>query len=225
MASASGAGHADDLAGGSSAHSLPPPAALDSRSTAGEGEAGGTGPATATAAAETSPLEALTAKDYYVDSYSHFNIHEEMLKDRVRTLTYRDAILRSKEHFRGKVVLDLGCGTGILSMFAAQAGARRVFAVDCSGIVDQTRQIIAANGFADVVEVIQGKIEEIELPVDRVDIIVSEWMGYFLLYEAMLDSVVFARDKWLVPGGLMLPDKATMCVGEHLCVSSHLACK
>ena len=44
-------------------------------------------------------------------------------------------------------------------------------------------------------------MEEVELPVDRVDIIISEWMGYFLLYEAMLDSVLFARDKYLAPGG------------------------
>ena len=53
-------------------------------------------------------------------------------------------------------------------------------------------------------------MEEVVLPVDKVDIIISEWMGYFLLYEAMLDSVLFARDKWLRPGGLMLPNKAQM---------------
>jgi protein arginine N-methyltransferase 1 len=48
------------------------------------------------------------------------------------------------------------------------------------------------------VTIIKGKIEEIELPVEKVDIIVSEWMGYFLLYESMLDTVIYARDKWLV---------------------------
>jgi type I protein arginine methyltransferase len=46
-----------------------------------------------------------------------------------------------------------------------------------------------------------------------VDIIISEWMGYFLLYESMLDTVLYARDKWLVEGGLILPDKATL----HVC--------
>jgi len=56
--------------------------------------------------------------------------------------------------------------------------------------------------------VIKGKIEEIELPVKEVDIIISEWMGYFLLYESMLDSVIYARDKYLKPGGLMLPERA-----------------
>lgn len=46
----------------------------------------------------------------------------------------------------------------------------------------------------------------------QVDIIISEWMGYFLLYESMLDTVIFARDKWLAPGGLIFPDRATMTV-------------
>ena len=44
------------------------------------------------------------------------------------------------------------------------------------------------------------------------DIIISEWMGYFLFYESMLDTVLFARDKWLIPGGLIFPDKATLYV-------------
>lgn len=51
------------------------------------------------------------------------------------------------------------------------------------------------------------------LPVDKVDIIVSEWMGYFLFYESMLDTVIWARDKWLAPGGLIFPDQAVV----HLC--------
>ena len=52
--------------------------------------------------------------------------------------------------------------------------------------------------------IIKGKVEEIELPVDKVDVIISEWMGYFLLYESMLDTVIFARDKWLAKGGIVI---------------------
>lgn len=52
--------------------------------------------------------------------------------------------------------------------------------------------------FLLVITLIKGKIEEVELPVEKVDIIISEWMGYCLLYESMLDTVLFARDKWLV---------------------------
>lgn len=57
---------------------------------------------------------------------------------------------------------------------------------------------------------IRGKIEEVTLPVPQVDIIVSEWMGYCLLFEAMFDSVIYARDRYLAPGGLMVPSHATL---------------
>ena len=137
-----------------------------------------------------------TSADYYFDSYSHFGIHEEMLKDSVRTRAYQRAILGNKHLFDGKVVLDVGCGTGILCMFAAQAGAKHVYGVDMAGIIVQAREIVAENGFADRITLIQGKMEDVALPVQQVDIIVSEWMGYFLIYESMLDTVLYARDKW-----------------------------
>merc|ERR1711993_199019 len=156
--------------------------------------------------------EEMTSKDYYFDSYAHFGIHEEMLKDEVRTLTYRNSMYHNKHLFKDKIVLDVGCGTGILSMFAAKAGAKQVFGVDMSGIVEQARIIVEKNGFADKVTLIRGKIEEIPLPVPKVDIIISEWMGYCLFYESMLDSVLFARDKWLASDGLMFPDRATLYV-------------
>jgi hypothetical protein len=57
---------------------------------------------------------------------------------------------------------------------------------------------------------VKGKLEEVELPIKEFDIIISEWMGYFLLYESMLDTVLVARDKYLKKGGLIFPDQATM---------------
>ena len=71
----------------------------------------------------------MTSKDYYFDSYAHFGIHEEMLKDEVRTLTYRNSMWHNKHLFKDKIVLDVGCGTGILSMFAAKAGAKMVIMI------------------------------------------------------------------------------------------------
>ena len=81
-----------------------------------------------------------------------------------------------------------------------------------SGIVEQATKIVASNGLADKITIIRGKIEEVNLPVDKVDVIISEWMGYCLFYESMLDTVLYARDKWLAPTGLMFPDKATLYV-------------
>jgi len=154
----------------------------------------------------------MTSKDYYFDSYAHFAIHEEMLKDEVRTLTYRDSMIKNKHLFKDKIVLDVGCGTGILSMFAVKAGAKHVYSVDMSNIIDEAKGIVEDNGMADKITLIKGKIEEIELPTEHVDIIISEWMGYALIYESMLESVLFARDKWLTKDGIMMPDKATMYV-------------
>ncbi|CAG8596871.1 11126_t:CDS:2, partial [Ambispora gerdemannii] len=158
----------------------------------------------------------MTSKDYYFDSYAHFGIHEEMLKDDVRTLSYRNSIYQNRHLFKDKIVLDVGCGTGILSMFAAKAGAEHVYGIDMSNIIDQARQIVKDNRLDDSryfvyqITLIKGKMEEVELPVQQVDIIISEWMGYFLLYESMLDTVLVARDKYLKPGGLIFPDKATI---------------
>ncbi|KIW97759.1 uncharacterized protein Z519_01343 [Cladophialophora bantiana CBS 173.52] len=148
-------------------------------------------------------------KDYF-RSYSYNAIHESMIKDRVRTDAYRDFIYDHKHLFKDKVVLDVGCGTGILSMFCAKAGARLVIAVDNSGIIQKARENVFNNGLQDVVKCVKGKIEEVTLPVPKVDVIVSEWMGYCLLYESMLDSVIYARDKYLAPDGLMVPSHATL---------------
>merc|ERR1712126_104524 len=100
----------------------------------------------------------MTSKDYYFDSYAHFGIHEEMLKDEVRTLTYRNSIWHNKHLFKDKVVLDVGCGTGILSMFAAKAGAKKVIGIDCSNIIDRARQIVKQNDLDDIITLIKGKV-------------------------------------------------------------------
>lgn len=146
--------------------------------------------------------------DYYFGSYSSFHIHEEMLKDSVRTRTYQRSIEDNPEDFKDKIVLDIGCGTGILSIFAARAGAKHVYAVENAEIAIFAREIIKKNGLESKITVLKGKMEEVVLPVEKVDIIISEWMGYFLLYESMLDCVLWARDKYLVKGGKMLPDRA-----------------
>uniref|UniRef100_A0A5S6QK63 type I protein arginine methyltransferase n=1 Tax=Trichuris muris TaxID=70415 RepID=A0A5S6QK63_TRIMR len=162
-----------------------------------------------------SPTDDLTSQDYYFDSYAHFGIHEEMLKDEVRTLTYRNAIYHNSHLFRGKVVLDVGSGTGILSMFAAHAGARRVIGIEFSKIAVQSQDIIRRNRLEHVITILQQKVEDVtELPdgIENVDIIVSEWMGYCLFYESMLNTVIYARDKWLAPNGIIFPDRASLYI-------------
>ncbi|KAL9229974.1 hypothetical protein vseg_005378 [Gypsophila vaccaria] len=145
----------------------------------------------------------------YFNSYAHLGIHEEMIKDHVRTDTYRNAIFKHQDLIAGKVVVDVGCGTGILSIFCAQAGAKRVYAVDASGIAVQANEVIKANNLSDIVKVLHGRVEDVDID-EEVDVIISEWMGYMLFYESMLGSVIAARDRWLKPGGLILPSHATL---------------
>lgn len=174
--------------------------------------------------------EIKTINESYFGAYSRFAIHREMLSDQVRMDAYRGAILNNPSLFNRAVVMDVGCGTGILSLFAAQAGAAKVIAVEASEkMASVARQVAKANtalkeesenaknqNSCGVITVVQGMIEDIDkcMPTQSqsVDVIVSEWMGYCLLYESMLSSVIYARDHWLKPGGAILPDTAEMYV-------------
>ncbi|XP_013923020.1 PREDICTED: protein arginine N-methyltransferase 8-like, partial [Thamnophis sirtalis] len=89
-------------------------------------------------------------------------------------------------------------------------GKHEGITIECSSISDYSEKIIKSNHLDHIITIFKGKVEEIDLPVDKVDIIISEWMGYSLFYESMLNTVIFARDKWLKPGGLMFPDRAAL---------------
>lgn len=71
-------------------------------------------------------------------------------------------------------------------------------------------RFIRLNKFDEKIDLIKGRIEDTELPVNKVDIIISEWMGYFLLFEGMLDSLIYARDNHLKEGGYLLPNRCNI---------------
>ena len=141
--------------------------------------------------------------------YGQLAHQQNMLQDSTRTGTYYNAVSYNISDFEGKVVLDVGTGSGILSLFAAQAGANKVYAVECSGMVRYARRLVKANGFDEVIQVILGKVEEVTIP-EKVDVIISEPMGFCLVHERMLESYITARDRFLKPDGLMFPSTGTL---------------
>ena len=145
----------------------------------------------------------------YFCSYGFLYHQKQMLMDHVRMRAYHSAIMQNKAMFEGKVVLDVGTGSGVLSLWAAQAGAAKVFAVEYTDMAKQARKMVEQNGMSHIIEVIQSSAEDLDLPC-QVDIIISEWMGYMLLRESMLDSVIRARNRWMKPTGTMFPSHATM---------------
>ncbi|OHS99952.1 protein arginine N-methyltransferase [Tritrichomonas foetus] len=149
--------------------------------------------------------------DFYFDSYAHYSAHEDLLKDRTRTEAFKNAILQNPDLFRCKAVLDAGTGTGIFAMWAAQAGARVVYAVEKSSMADFAKKIIELNGFSSTVHVIHGALEEVELP-EKVDVIICDYMGCCLLFDCMIPSFIAARDRFLKEGGVVFPSHSQLFV-------------
>lgn len=173
--------------------------------------------------------------------YARLLHQQNMLQDAARTDTYRQAMMCNEADFDGRVVLDVGAGTGILAFFAAQAGAARVYAVEASRMADKAARLVSAVGNAHLartaeadeagayeervgapygarvdaldpnfrIHVVRARVEDAELP-ERVDVIVSEPLGFLLVHERMLEAFVTARDRFLAPGGTMFPTTAVL---------------
>ena len=182
-------------------------------------------PAAAAAAAAASPTTApppdATAHPFF-QYYASLVHQQNMLADTVRTGAYHAAICGNAADFRDKIVVDVGTGSGVLAFFAARAGARHVYALEASGAAAAARVLLAANGLADRVTVIQARAEDAELPPGvRADVIISEPMGFMLIHERMLESFVAARDRFLRPGGLMFPTAGDILVAPFTDATLH----
>lgn len=141
-----------------------------------------------------------------MSTYSDLSMHRWMLRDRVRNESYRKALLHAVHE--GDSVLDMGAGTGILSLFAAAAGARKVYAIERTMTANVARRIAATNGLSERIQVLQTDLEDADLP-EKVNVLVSEWMGGFGVDENMLAPLVIARDRWLAEGGRIVPERVT----------------
>ena len=117
----------------------------------------------------TEPAMNTNGPEHYFTSYDDVSVHRLMVRDAARTEAYRRAVLDNSHLFKDKIVMDVGAGTGVLSLFAKQAGAKKVYAVEASGMAAVLREIIELNDEEGVIEVVEGKAEEVDIGDVKVD--------------------------------------------------------
>ena len=156
-----------------------------------------------------------TYVDYLGVNPSHSYLYPsevaQTINDRILTLSFKAAIELNADLFQDKTVLVLDSGIGLFSLLAAQNGAAKVLSV-CNNatLAKYATKIASENGFANVIDTVSIDIKDIVLPY-KVDIIICNWMGDFLLHSSLIQDLIYARDNFLdKKNGLILPDKATM---------------
>ena len=155
----------------------------------------------------TEALDAATGRVRFVPTLNAgcgevMGFHRHLLADGVRTGAFVEAVRRAVRPL--DFVVDLGTGTGVLAVAAAQAGAGTVIGIERTAIATRARALAAANNAR--VEVVQGASDHVRLP-RLVDVLVSECLGLAGLGGAMIGAVKRARDRWLKPGGLVIPKR------------------
>jgi len=130
-----------------------------------------------------------------------------MLADRVRVETHAEALRKSVRE--GSVVVEIGTGPGIFAVIACQLGAKRVYAIEPSQIIQVAREVVAANGCADKIEFFEDYSYRVTLPT-RADIIFSDLRGALPFLERHIPAIADARRRFLAPGGILIPRRDTL---------------
>ena len=147
------------------------------------------------------------------DGFATLQAQHFMVRDTVRVMAYRAAIAA---HARGRSVVEIGCGTGLLSVFAAQAGARRVVAIEETAIAGLAREMARANGFENVVEVVSANSRDVELD-EPAELLIHEILGADPFAENVVPYLQDARERFLQSGGRMIPYRLEiLCAGTQI---------
>lgn len=159
-------------------------------------------------------VEEVTSAEYYYDPRCHLSTHEQLINDYETMNAFKGWIEDNKHLIKDKVVLDVGCGIGIFSLIAAEAGAARVISFEWSNIARYTKKIVKDNNLDHIITIIKGHIDSVKLPdgIEKVDVIISMWLGYSLFQGGRLKTVIQARDKWLKREGVIIPDCAQLYI-------------
>lgn len=130
--------------------------------------------------------------------------YAKMIADNIRMEAYRRALSRAVKP--GCVVLDIGTGLGVMALLACQLGARRVYAIEPSDVIQVAQEIAGANGYAERITFIQDYSLRVDLP-EPVDVIVSDLRGVLPLLQRHLPSIIDARNRFLAPSGRLIPQQ------------------
>jgi protein arginine N-methyltransferase 1 len=135
----------------------------------------------------------------YSDVYNNPSNQKIMLLDFHRTDSYKRAIEQIIKP--GQIVVDVGAGAGILSLFSASSGADKVYAIEATYIIETAKKLAKLNKLDDKIEFINDLAQNVSLDT-KVDVLVSEWMGFFVMEEYMFDAVQIVCEKFLSAGGI-----------------------
>ena len=139
-------------------------------------------------------------------------VYSSIFDQHISTLSFRAAIEINSEFFEDKNVLVIDSGIGLYSLFAAKAGAKKVISLETNKTYFKfQKKIIQQNKYLNIIHVYNCDVEDI-YDIEKVDIIICEWMGNFLLSNSLLKKVIYARDKYMVKDGLIFPDKAILYI-------------
>lgn len=141
--------------------------------------------------------------------YEFPSIHASMLFDEKRVGKYTDAIHAVVK--QGDVVADIGTGTGLLAFLCLQAGAARVHAIERSPAIKWARMLANKNGFADRILFHNDDSRFMDLP-EKVNVVVSELIGHIAFEEGMVESLFDAKERFLAPGGAIIPEEVQLKV-------------
>ena len=146
----------------------------------------------------------LTNQNYNLFDYGGMINAKNMVQTEAFTTALKNCITPET------VVLDVGTGTGYFALVAAKLGARHVYAIEPNPAIQIGREAAADNGLADRITFIQGMSNNVKLP-EKVDVIISDIGGALPLCGPLIGSLADARERFLKPDGIMLPERDSLC--------------
>jgi len=151
------------------------------------------------------------SNEFYMNQRAHFSYHEALYKDYSVMELFQKVLSFNPLLIRGKVVLDVGAGSGIFSLFAARAGARKVYSWEPSILSLYNAEVFKENDFESTIVILNGPAEQIQLP-EKVDVIFTSSFGYAFFLESLFSSFLLLRDRFLSTSGITLPGRANFSI-------------